>query len=529
MVALQVLALEVFDEFRSLLERAGFERLEAVPLREADVADAEELRRLMRLLRSEFRKDRLMRDRLLSFLENDEGRSLYQRQLLTALVKLYGGDDSYYLNFYGESATIPVIPYHLVLQNDEELDLNEKVVFVGGAELSSAEQVDAFNTVFRRADGVDLNGVEVAATAFANLLTDRSLVRRLDLHIGSLLLFGILAFALANLLRGARAVAAVMGLGTIYFGVVLLFFVKQSVLLPVFTPLALQLPLALLLGLFLQFSGEKLKSESYRRWVPHNVAEAPSQTGTVFGAVLRTDLEGSTALSDQISRESYTSWLGRYVDIVRESVVSFKGRVLGPKGDDLTCFWELKERGKDLHSGACRAALEILNEVDLFNQRSDENNRMVVRIGLHVGWVDIGPAGATGQVLNTVARIEGLNKLLSTRILASEEVAANLDGLLVRRLGSFLLKGKSKPVSIVEVMGLAECASETEHYLCQQFDALLATFEAHRWSEAVTMSEKILSSCSKDGPTHFYLDRTREYIAKGPPAASPHIIRITTK
>ena len=114
-VALQVLALEVLDEFRSLLERAGFERLEAVPLREADVADAEELRRLMRLLGSEFRKDRLMRDRLLSFLENDEGRSLYQRQLLTALVKLYGGDDSYYLNFYGESATIPVIPYHLDL------------------------------------------------------------------------------------------------------------------------------------------------------------------------------------------------------------------------------------------------------------------------------------------------------------------------------------------------------------------------------------------------------------------------------
>ena len=240
---------------------------------------------------------------------------------------------------------MPVIPYHLVLEEEVGLDFNGKVVFVGGGEVASIEQENAFNTVFWRADGMDLNGVEIAATVFANFLTDRSLVRRLDLHIGSLLLFGVLAFALARLLPGARAVAAVLGLGAVYFDFVFLLFVQQNLLLPIFTPFALQLPLALLLGLFLQFSGEKSKSQSYRRWVPHNAVEAPSETGTVFGAVLRTDLEGSTSLSDRLSQKDYTALLSDYLDIVRESTVRFNGRVLGLKGDNLMYFWELKGSG----------------------------------------------------------------------------------------------------------------------------------------------------------------------------------------
>ena len=52
------------------------------------------------------------------------------------------------------------------------LDLEGKVVFVGHSEQLRPGQKDGFYTVYTRHNGLDLSGVEIAATAFANLLED---------------------------------------------------------------------------------------------------------------------------------------------------------------------------------------------------------------------------------------------------------------------------------------------------------------------------------------------------------------------
>ena len=82
---------------------------------------------------------------------------------------------------------------------------------------------------------------------------------------------------------------------------------------------------------------------------------------------------------------------------------------------------------------------------------------MPTRVGLHAGPIALGHVGGSGHlayhvvgdIVNTTARIERLNKHLGTRILASNEVASDLDALLLRPLGSFKLVGVSSPVSIV--------------------------------------------------------------------------------
>jgi hypothetical protein len=101
--------------------------------------------------------------------------------LQAALRDLYTGPGQRYINFYGPPGTIAAVPYHAVISGSdpnvppEALDFSGKVVFVGYLDLFDPGQPDRFHTVFTRADGVDLAGVEIAATAFANLLTDRSL------------------------------------------------------------------------------------------------------------------------------------------------------------------------------------------------------------------------------------------------------------------------------------------------------------------------------------------------------------------
>ena len=60
----------------------------------------------------------------------------------------------------------------LPAEADGAPDLQGRVVFVGYSDLFEPDQPDRFYTVFTGSDGIDLSGVEIMATAFANLLMD---------------------------------------------------------------------------------------------------------------------------------------------------------------------------------------------------------------------------------------------------------------------------------------------------------------------------------------------------------------------
>src|SRR4029450_3575607 len=109
---------------------------------------------------------------------------------------------------------------------------------------------------------------------------------------------------------------------------------------------------------------------------------------------------------------------------------------------------------------ACLAAVEIRDAIDRFNAAHPVAKRMPTRIGLDAGEIGLGPVAgelqAVGDPANAASRIEHVNKLFSTRLLASAAAVHGLDALLVRRLGSFMLPGKADPVEIVEILGRRE-------------------------------------------------------------------------
>ena len=56
--------------------------------------------------------------------------------------------------------------------SDKTISLKGKAVFVGLSEKLLAERKDSFYTVFSQANGLFIGGVEIAATAFLNMLHD---------------------------------------------------------------------------------------------------------------------------------------------------------------------------------------------------------------------------------------------------------------------------------------------------------------------------------------------------------------------
>ncbi len=557
-VALQVYALPALDLFFAHIERAGFQRIDRLPQGRADVTNESDVRRLMRDLRFEFAQQPEMSERLLRVLRvvdrgKDKGEPLDKRRALIALTKLYRGDRDYRINYYGPPGTIKTIPYVAILNDDgssdqeDQLDVSGKVVFVGASELSSPDQKDGFYTVYSREDGVDLSGVEIAASAFANLLTDRTLRRFNNLTtFTAILIFGGLVGVVAFLLPGVRAVVSTLGIGAIYFGSALFLFIEQNLVTPVVVPLFFQLPLALLMGLLLQYLGARREREhvsrAIRHYVPEHVAESLARGGVseataelVYGTCLATDAEHYTTLSEAIGPQDLASLMNEYYDLLGEPVVRHKGTIAEIVADSMMCVWSARQPEKDVLLHAVLAALEMRQAVDRFNQWHKDRT-LPTRFGLHAGWVAMGHVGGggrlaysvTGDTANTASRVEGLNKYLGTTILASETVVGDLDGLFLRRMGSFRLEGKSDAVSVIEIIDRRENAGGAEVDLCERFAAALSAFEASRWSEAAERFAAVLSDFPADGPARFYLERSRQY-SVAPPAGDGRIIQMETK
>jgi adenylate cyclase len=111
-----------------------------------------------------------------------------------------------------------------------------------------------------------------------------------------------------------------------------------------------------------------------------------------------------------------------------------------------------------------RAALAMVARLEALNDRLRSQNLPTLRIGvgIHTGEVIAGQIGpdtrvgydVTGDAVNVASRIEGLTKEIRTTILISEATAARLRlGFTLGRAAELSVRGKQKPVKVVEVLG----------------------------------------------------------------------------
>jgi adenylate cyclase len=154
------------------------------------------------------------------------------------------------------------------------------------------------------------------------------------------------------------------------------------------------------------------------------------------------------------------------------------------------------------------------------------------RIGIHAGSALLGIVGGAGRyastivgdVANTASRIEGLNKQLGTRLLASEEALNQVTGFVLRPLGEFLLAGKSEPIRISEVLG--GVGDPRTAALASAFTEAFEAFQTRTWDDCVRMLEAILRSYPDDGPSRYFLSRAlrfREAPKEAPAALIPRV------
>jgi signal transduction histidine kinase len=233
--------------------RLEAERVVALPKEE--IKGAEEVGRLIGSLKRIFRHDTPISNGVRRALSNPAtGVPPEKAALLKAVIGMYENGDSRYLNFYGPAQTITTVPYFEALASDlpekKRADFKGKVVFVGVSDLYPNKPGDTYHTFFSRSNGIDLSGVEIAATAFANL-RERNSVRPVGAYpfIATVLLFGFVVGIISLALRPLPLMGCSVGLILLYLGVVYAQFASAALWFPLVVPLAVQGPFAFLAAL----------------------------------------------------------------------------------------------------------------------------------------------------------------------------------------------------------------------------------------------------------------------------------------
>lgn len=515
--------------------------------------DAGALRNLMRSLRSTLAADGAIGERGARGLEQDgplnSGSGL--SPVLRALVELYRGPNVRYLNFYGPPGTITTIPDQAIINAGAEIpDLSGKVVFVGYSDLYDAGQPDRFYTVFTSDDGVDLSGVEIAATSFANLLTNRALKPLDALPTAAVLTaFGLVMGALVYLLPALWGVPLALTLAASYAIAAQHGFTARDLWLPFATPLLAQTPAALFVGLLAQYLLERRRgkrvSEAISYYLPENIArdlakntlDPATVNKVVFSTCLATDMAGFSSIAEKLPPGELASFLNEYFDSLSRPLREHKVDVTEFRADGIMCAWTSPGPLLAARRSAVLAALGAAAAITEFKQR----NPVLVsplRIGLEVGWVYVGHAGGGGHFVysivgdcaNTASRVESLNKHLGSQILASQSTVDALDEILTRPLGRFQLAGKSEPVAVVEIVALKERATAGDLLRCEHFAQALTHLQAADWATACALFDGILDGHPEDGPAHFYRRRCLRYLDVASAAPEdPGLVLMTEK
>jgi adenylate cyclase len=542
-VAVQAYLLGSYEAFVTELEHAKPGVSTGWPRTGAAVTAAGNLESLVESIRRAFQSNPELAAGVRSALDRMPRQ---QAAPLRALLDVYSGPDSRYLNYYGPARTVRTIPYDQVENGARGLDVAGKMVFVGFSETRQPEQQDDFISVFSQQTGVNLSGVEVGATAFANLV-DSSSVRPLPMwvHLSLVLLLGlILGVAFWPLRSSGVLLGALLVVGA-YGAFACWQFVGYSQWWPLVVPLFVQLPAAVVLVLWRNY--RELAQQRQRvhtalgYYVPPAVATRLAEQSTAMatsrqllhGTCLVTDAEQYTALAEKLGPDPLAALMNDYYGVLFRIVEEYGGEISDTAGDSMVAVWATAEPNPDVQARALRASVAMIESVEEFN-RQRPSTQLPTRIGLESGELVIGNIGseqryeyrAIGDIVNTAARIQGLNGTLGTRVLVSAATLAGSADPPTRDVGTFLLRGKRLPVRVLEPLATARVTLDTSTLAA--FAAALAAFRAGQWAEANESFGALAQRYRDDGPTRYYAALAEQYLRE-PPAAWNGTVTVNVK
>jgi class 3 adenylate cyclase len=207
------------------------------------------------------------------------------------------------------------------------------------------------------------------------------------------------------------------------------------------------------------------QKELVRRFATSEVAQDLEASGFSLGGhrvqatAMFSDIRGFTAMAEQQAPEATIELLNSYYTLMFEAITGQGGVVNQMVGDGLMAIFGAPLPLADRCGAAVRAALEMIEMIELFNREPARAGQPPIAIGIGIASGDV-IAGYTGtqrratytcvgDAVNLASRLEAHTKDCGHSVLIDDATRRELDGAFaLESLGAVSFKGKAVPVEV---------------------------------------------------------------------------------
>ncbi|MEI6807191.1 MAG: adenylate/guanylate cyclase domain-containing protein [bacterium] len=435
--------------------------------------------------------------------------------------------------------SFPSSPAWKVLSSDFDTKwFSNKIVFVG---TSAAGLNDRRATPLATEKEAEIAGVEVHAAIVDNIVSGDVLYQpewHMWVDLATIILMGVFLTILID--RGKALlsfVAMVLVLGLVLGVSYWLFQSVHFVFIPVklFASTIIIYPVLTMIR-FWQEERQKrhvrnmfgtMVSTEVLRYLENN-PESFSLTGFKAEATMFfSDIAGFTTISESLQPGRLSELLNQYLSPTTKIIMARNGYVDKYEGDLIMAEWGVPFATDDHAVQACLAAIEQQALLDELRPvlKQEFGHEVHVRMGINTGTVTAGNMGSDnrfqytviGDAVNLARRLEPANKDYDTRTIIGESTFERARSAIeARLLDKIVVKGKSKPVLIYELLGKKGEVSEQVLRTAKLYEEALALYFNQKWAESIACLEGILGENPADGPSATLLQRAKEFLRTAP-------------
>ena len=268
---------------------------------------------------------------------------------------------------------------------------------------------------------------------------------------------------------------------------------------------------------------------SLERYVPPEVARRLVLSGEAAAigvekrrlSIYVSDIAGFTSITEKMEPDRLVEELNAYFDDMTQVIREHKGTVDKFMGDGVLAFFNAPSDVPNHAAMACRASLESIRATEAVVAERERDGRPVfrIRIGLAIGDVLVGNVGSSerfgytviGDSVNVASRLEPVNKLYGTRIIASDELRADAGADFEwRSLDRIAVYGREGGLPISELLGLSGEIAKDRLEARDRYEAALDVYYAGNFSEAARLFQALADEREDDIAAKFMGARARE-------------------
>ena len=283
-------------------------------------------------------------------------------------------------------------------------------------------------------------------------------------------------------------------------------------------------------GLVEAMNSMKIGLRSFRKYIPAELVQQLIRKGEEIDAsgerqrltIFFSDIEDFSTISEKLTPNELSSQISEYLTEMTAIILKYGGTVDKYIGDSIMAFWGAPNKTLDHATQACLAAIECNTRLKILAKEWTSQGRpsFKARIGLNTGDVVVGNIGsdqrlsytAMGDPVNLASRLEGLNKEYSTSIIISQSVLNELpDEFVYRLLDIVVVKGKTEPVPIYELVSRKGDVTGSDSEFLEMFGKAVNSYLEKDWDKAIFRFEKLLGLRPNDQACRIFIERCQEY------------------